>query len=130
VKAVKAIWRGTERIAVSDREQTLADGLASPDWVGVVRHLADMLTAYRDSPEWNPNRLVESVRAVGVGSALKRLGYLAETLWPGETAMTEAIGLRLSAGLARLDPAVRSPGRISKRWGLRVNAVVGERAQG
>ena len=129
VKAAKAVWRGTERVSVSDREQTLADGLASPGWVGGVRHLADMLTTYRASPEWNPSRLVESVRAVGMGSALKRLGYLAETLWPDETAMPAAARKKLSAGLVSLDPAVRAPGRINKRWGLRVNVAVNQGAR-
>ena len=91
--------------------------------------MADMLTTYRASPEWNPTRLVEAVRAVGIGSASKRLGYLAEVLWPDESALAEAARERLSAGLVKLDPAVRTPGRISKRWGLRVNADVSQKAR-
>jgi predicted transcriptional regulator of viral defense system len=130
VKAAKPVCRGAERVPVSDREQTLADGLASPDWVGGVRHLADMLATYRGSPEWNPTRLLDSVRAVGMGSARKRFGYLAETLWPDQTAIHKAAIKGLSAGLVKLDPAVASAGRISKRWGLRVNAVVSREAPG
>jgi predicted transcriptional regulator of viral defense system len=128
VKVSKPVWRGAERVPVSDREQTLADGLASPDWVGGVRHLADMLATYRASPEWNPTRLLDSVGALRIGSALKRLGYLAETLWPDETAIPEAARKSLSAGLVKLDPAVGSAGRISKRWGLRVNVAVSREA--
>jgi predicted transcriptional regulator of viral defense system len=129
VKVAKPVWRGAERVPVSDREQTLADALASPGWVGGARHLADMLATYRASPEWNPTRLLDAVRAVGIGSALKRLGYLAEMLWPHEAAIPAAARKRLSAGLVKLDPAVRAPGRISKRWGLRVNAAVGQEAR-
>lgn len=130
VGVAKPVWRGAERVPVSDREQTLADGLACPDWVGGVRHLAEMLATYRASPEWNPTRLLDSVRAVSSGSALKRLGYLAEVLWPNETAIPASSRKRLSAGLVKLDPAVRAPGRISKRWGLRINTAVSQEIRG
>ena len=61
---------------------------------------------------------------------MKRLGYLAETLWPGETEIPEAALEARSAGLVRLDPAIRAAGRISKRWGLRVNASIEHVAAG
>lgn len=130
VKAAGPVWRGPERVAVSDREHTLADGLASPEWVGGVRHLADMLATYRASREWNPARLLSAVRSLHRGSAMKRLGYLAETLWPGETEIPKAALKARSAGLVRLDPAIRAAGRISKRWGLRVNASIERVAAG
>jgi len=130
VKAAGSVWRGPERVAVSGREQTLADGLASPEWVGGIRHLADMLATYRASREWNPSRLLSEVRSLRRGAAMKRLGYLAETLWPGETKIPEAALEARSAGLVRLDPAIRAAGRISKRWGLRVNASIEHVATG
>jgi predicted transcriptional regulator of viral defense system len=124
VKAASAIWRGAERVSISNREHTLADGLASPGWVGGVRHLADMLATYRTSREWNPAQLLSAVRLLRRGSAMKRLGYLAETLWPGETEIPKAALEARSAGLVKLDPAISEMGRISKRWGLRVNASI------
>jgi predicted transcriptional regulator of viral defense system len=130
IRVAKPVWRGAERVRVSDREQTIADALASPDWVGGVRHLADMLTTYRASPEWNQGRLLDALRAIGVGSAMKRLGYLAEILWPDQTSIPAAARTSLSAGLVKLDPGVSAPGRISKRWGLRINATVVQEARG
>jgi predicted transcriptional regulator of viral defense system len=127
VRAASSIWRGAERIGISNREQTLADGLASPEWVGGVRHLADMLATYRASRDWNPARLLRAVRSLHRGSAMKRLGYLAETLWPEEADVPRAALKARSAGLVKLDPAIGGRGRISKRWGLRVNASI-ERA--
>jgi predicted transcriptional regulator of viral defense system len=124
VGAADAIWRGAERVAVSSREHTLADALASPEWVGGVRHLADMLATYRASRDWNPARLLSAVRSLRLGSAMKRLGYLAETLWPGETAIAKAAMEARSAGLVKLDPGIGAKGRISKRWGLRINASI------
>jgi len=124
VKVAGAIWRGAERVGIASREHTLADGLVSPEWVGGVRHLADMLATYRASRDWDPARLLSAVRSLRRGSAMKRLGYLAETLWPGETDIPKAALEVRSAGLVKLDPAIGATGRISKRWGLRVNASI------
>jgi predicted transcriptional regulator of viral defense system len=124
VKAAGAVWRGAERVAASDRERTLADGLSSPEWVGGVRHLAGMLATYRASRDWNPAALLRAVRALRRGSAMKRLGYLAEVLWPADIEIPKAALQARSAGLVKLDPAIRSVGRISNRWGLRVNASI------
>lgn len=121
VENVRPIWRGRERIDVSDRERTIADALASPSWVGGIRHLAVILRSYRSAKEWNPNRLIERVGAVGSGAAFKRLGYLAETILLAETALVAAARTRLSAGIVKLDPNVSERGRLSKRWGLWLN---------
>ena len=99
-------------------------GPIKPQWVGGVRHLADMLATYRASRDWDPARLLSAVRSLRRGSAMKRLGYLAETLWPGETDIPKAALEVRSAGLVKLDPAIGATGRISKRWGLRVNASI------
>jgi predicted transcriptional regulator of viral defense system len=124
VKSADAVWRGAERVGISSREHTLADGMANPEWVGGARHLADMLATYRASRDWNPARLLSAVRSLRRGSAMKRLGYLAETLWPGETDIPKAALEARSAGLVKLDPGIGAKGRISKRWGLRINASI------
>ena len=122
VENVRPIWRGRERIAVSDRERTIADALASPDWVGGIRHLAQMLRSYRSTKDWNPNRLLERVGEVRSGAAFKRLGYLAEIVLSAESVLVDAALARRSAGVVKLDPAVAGRGRLTKRWGLWVNA--------
>jgi predicted transcriptional regulator of viral defense system len=116
-------------VPVADRERTLADALVHPEWVGGIRHLAEMMTTYRESSEADPTRLVESLSELGRGAAFKRLGYLAETLWPEAVDLIEAARDRRSTGLIALDPSVRTKGRINKRWGLRINASVGKRAR-
>ena len=54
----------------------------------------------------------------------------ARALWPAETEIPRAALEGRSAGLVRLDPAIRAAGRISKRWGLRVNASIQDVAAG
>jgi len=126
--AMTLVWRGRERVAVSDRERTLADALAAPGWVGGVRHLADLLPAYRESRHWNPTRLLNRVDELGRGAAFKRLGFLAEMLLPGAEQVVRVCLAKRTAGIIKLDPSVSTRGRLNKRWGLWVNIPLHERA--
>ena len=62
---------------------------------------------------------------VATGAAWKRLGYLAEVLWPHEKSLIELAARRLSTGNARLDPALARRGRLRRKWRLWVNVTVG-----
>ena len=126
--AMTLVWRGRERVPVSDRERTLADALASPGWVGGIRHLADLLRAYRESRHWNPTRLLNRVNELGRGAAFKRLGFLAEMLLPGAEQVVRVCLAKRTAGIIKLDPSVSTRGRLNKRWGLWVNIPLHERA--
>jgi predicted ABC-type ATPase/predicted transcriptional regulator of viral defense system len=114
-------WRGKERVAVSGLERTVIDCLRNPELCGGARHLAQILQAYGESPKHDFARLVEIGRHVGLGATWKRLGYLAERLWPNETALLSAARRHVSAGNARLDPSVHRTGRLVTKWRLFVN---------
>ena len=107
----------------------MADALTSPDWVGGVRHLAEMLLTYRESPEWNPMLLLGHLRELPERAAFKRLGFLTETVLPDERAIVKAALAERSAGVVRLDPAPRIRGKLNKRWGLWVNVSLAEFAR-
>jgi predicted transcriptional regulator of viral defense system len=124
VESVTAIWRGSTKMRVSSSERTLVDGLVDPGWVGGVRHLAEMLLAYRELPGGTEERLALALRASGNGAAHKRAGYLLERLWPEARRLRDLAVERRTTGVIRLDPAVRSRGRMSRRWGLWVNIAV------
>jgi predicted transcriptional regulator of viral defense system len=121
VARAAVIWRGRERVAVADRELMIADALATPGWLGGVRHLADILRRYRESKPWNPQRLIERLDQIGSGAAFKRLGYLAETVLDADPRLVDAALARLTTGLVKLDPGVAARGRINTRWRLWVN---------
>jgi predicted transcriptional regulator of viral defense system len=127
IQAAVSVWRGRERVPVSDRELTIVDGLVAPDWVGGFRHLAQIISAYHDSKEWSPARLIARLDQLSKGAAFKRLGWLCEQAFPSEKDLIAACARRRSAGLIALDPAVKAKGRINKRWGLRVNVTVDDR---
>jgi predicted transcriptional regulator of viral defense system len=124
------VWRGQARVAVSDRERTIADALVHPRWVGGVRHLAEIMISYRASREFDANKLLARLDDVGVGAGYKRLGYLAELLWPEPEVIVEHALARRSAGTIRLEPSIKERGRMSKRWGLWVNVSIAPEVSG
>lgn len=116
-----AVWRGSTRVHVSDRELTITDALADPAWVGGFRHLVEIVRSYHESDAWKPARLLSRLAALDRGAAYKRLGFIAELLSPVPEGVVDACLERRSAGVIALDPAVRARGTIQRRWGVRVN---------
>lgn len=119
-------WRASERVGVSGLERTLIDGLRNPELCGGTRHLAQVMQAYAESEKHDFVRLVAIARQAASGAAWKRLGYLAEVLWPKETRLLDTARRHMTTGHARLDPAVRRPGKLVTRWRLWVNVDVSE----
>lgn len=124
VEGVSLVWRGAERVPLSDRERTIVDGLRHPALCGGVRHFADMMHAYGRSNEHNFEKFLRVAKEHANGAAWKRLGYLAETIWPEERALLHEAEKHLTAGTAKLDPTVRRRGRLLRRWRLWVNVSV------
>ena len=124
LNGVTPVWRGCERVPVSNRERTIADAFVDPSWVGGIRQLAEILRTYRASKEWAPAVLLRELTLVGTGAAFKRLGFLAEILLARDRRLIEAARARRTTGIVKLDPAIRTRGKLSKRWGLWVNASV------
>jgi len=124
MKGTVLAWRGEQRVAISNRERTIVDALIHPSWVGGVRHLAELFTTYRESKEFDSNRLIARAQEHASGAAFKRLGFLAEQLWPREKAIIDLAYQHRTTGIIRLDPAVKSRGKMKKRWGLWVNVTI------
>lgn len=118
------VWRGSERVQVSSRERTIVDCLRNPELCGGIRSLADLMKEYGESPDRDFARLGAVAKRSANGAAWKRLGYIAESLWPEETKLIDAAKRHLSEGNARLDPAVPSRGRLATRWHLWMNAPI------
>lgn len=115
------VWRGAEQVAVSGRERTIVDCLRHPELCGGVRHLVQLMTEYGRSREHDFDKLAAAAQEAANGAAWKRLGYLAEMLWPAETLLVDEARRYVSAGNVRLDPAIRRADKLVRRWHLRVN---------
>lgn len=118
----RKVWRGRERVDVSDPSRTIVDVLDDPSIGGGIRTVADVLDEYVSDDHRDDERLVSYADQLGNRTVFKRLGYLLETLDVDAPGLIEICLSRRSAGLTKLDPSIDSNGRIAKRWGLRVNA--------
>ena len=120
----RKVWRGRERVDVSDPTKTIVDVLDDPSIGGGIRTVADLLDEYFSGDHRDDDRLVSYADRLGNRTVFKRLGYLLERLDVDAPGLIETCLSRRSAGLAKLDPSIRSGGRITKRWGLLINAQI------
>lgn len=119
----RPVWRGRERVAVSDPSRTIIDLLDDPSLGGGIRHVADVVATYFASEHRDDELLVNYGDRLGNRTVFKRLGYLVEALDIDAPELIESCLTRRSAGISKLDPSIRDGGRITTRWGLRANAV-------
>ncbi len=115
---LKREWRCDRKINISNRERTAADMLSDPALGGGIRHTMEVLDAALQTSA--PELLVDAVERLGNGAALKRLGFLMQTLGYD----TSAVSGPLTAGYPLLDPSLDPRGSRSNTWGLVINADV------
>jgi predicted transcriptional regulator of viral defense system len=118
------VWRAQTRVQVSDPTRTVIDILDNPAMGGGIVHVAEILHDYLKGEHRDDDKIITYADRLGNRTVMKRLGYLLEMFHIDATALMKACLDRRSAGLAKLDPSSNIPGRITKRWGLRVNATV------
>jgi len=119
-----SIWRGSTTVFISSRERTIVDCLRTPQLCGGIRHLAHMMNAYWELPEKDTEKLLREATASANGAAWKRLGYLSELLWNGSERVQQLAKQNISAGYSLLDPELKQPGKLLRRWNLKINAAI------
>ncbi len=123
------VWRGGQRIDVTDPSETVIDVLAHPTWGGGIRQVAEMVTEYFEGDHRDDSLLVEYGARLGIGAVFKRLGFLIEELGIDAPELVERCLERRTAGVNDLDPSVDANGPTSSRWGIRVNVRVRRTAE-
>ncbi|MGD0255979.1 MAG: type IV toxin-antitoxin system AbiEi family antitoxin domain-containing protein [Acidimicrobiales bacterium] len=119
------VWRGQTRVAVSDPSRTIVDVLDDPRLGGGIRTVADVLHEYLHGEHRDDRFLVDYGDRLGNRAVFKRLGYLLEHSGVDAPELIQACLERRSSGLVMLDSSTKAPGRIVRRWGLRVNVALG-----
>lgn len=114
---LKSVWRGQTKVQVSDPSRTVLDFLDDPQLGGGIRAATDMFRNYLDSEQKDMDRLLDYAKRLDNGAVFKRLGFLLELLAPSETAAIAGCRKGLTAGNAKLDPALPSPSLVT-RWRL------------
>jgi len=121
VSSAIKIWRGSEQVMVSDREQTIIDCLRNPELCGGINHLTHIMLEYLVGGKANFPTLLKKAEATANGATWKRLGFLSELLWPKEKAIVNAALKNLTTGYIKLDTKIRPKGTMNSRWRLWAN---------
>ena len=123
---LRAVWRQEAQVQVSDPTRTVLDILDDPKWGGGMRHVAQIVSAYRASEHRNDALLVQYIKQLGNAAVAKRLGYLWEVTASSEadTALIGQLQELVTAGYSSLDPSVPPRGPFLARWNLRLNVDV------
>ena len=114
----KAIWVGKDKIAIADPTKTIIDGLNDPAVLGGIRMVADVLSAYIPSKEFDAKKLLDYAKTMGNSAIYKRLGFLIELLeFDDATTIASACKNNLKSGYSQLDPATAGD-RLETQWHL------------
>jgi predicted transcriptional regulator of viral defense system len=117
---VAELWATkTERVRVSDLEHTVIDGLKQPEHCGGLTEVAKGFWLRRDSIAIP--KLVDYALRLGVGSVVRRLGFLLETFEVDSPDEIDRLRRALTATYAPLDPLMPAEGTWNARWRVRVN---------
>lgn len=114
---LKPVWQGQVKIMVSDPARTLADMLIHPACGGGIRMVKEMLASLIETRSGMLDNLLVYGKQLGNGGLFKRLGFLLEVLDFGDEAVLADCQSQLTAGNAKLDPALENP-RLVTRWRL------------
>ena len=113
-------WIDKERfVMISDLERTIIDGLRHPAWAGGIPEVAKGLWMKRDALK--APLLAEYALRLGVGSVVRRLGFLLELYKLADASVLESLHSTLTNTYQRLDPTLPPEGSFLSRWRLQLN---------
>jgi predicted transcriptional regulator of viral defense system len=116
-----SVWRNNVKIAVSSPSRTIADILNAPQLGGGGKHVAEITSEYFSGEHRNDAELCSCLEKLRNRTAMKRLGYLIETLSIGADETLTFCLDNVSAGYSRLDPTAPPRGKLVRRWMLQIN---------
>lgn len=120
---LETVWRQEHRLYMADPARTIVESLDSPQLIGGIRHLAEVLEAYLTAHD--PAQLIDHGDRLGNRAVFKRLGFLLESSAIAQVDLVNACKSRLSKGYSLLDPSAPTRGKFRRDWRLRINVNVG-----
>ncbi|MES2615115.1 MAG: hypothetical protein V4591_06855 [Bdellovibrionota bacterium] len=114
---LKNVWKGDQKVSVSDATRTIVDAFNDPAVVGGIRMAIDILTSYLSSEHKNLDLLFEYGMNIKHTAFFKRIGFCLEQNNLCEKEYLEKLRAQIKPGYSQLDPA--APGkRLVTAWNL------------
>jgi predicted transcriptional regulator of viral defense system len=108
-----------DAVRVSNLERTLIDGLRQPEYCGGIVEVAKGL--WMRHTDLKTSRIIEYALRLGVGSVMRRLGYLLEFYCLAPELELQRLRSVLTVTYSLLDPVMPNEGPYMSRWRLRLN---------
>lgn len=122
--SLMSVWRNNVKISVSSPSRTIADILNIPRLGGGMKHVAQITDDYFSGEHRDDDELRLCLEKLKNRTAMKRLGYLIESL-NIDAPDTLAFCLdNVSAGYSRFDPSAPAGGTLMRRWNLQINVSI------
>lgn len=112
---LKTVWRGGTRVQLSDPARTIIDMMSDPALGGGIRHVAEMLATLLHEHPKDAAKLTDYAAKLRIGAIYKRLGYILQRDHPDQAQLIAECQAKLSAGYAKLDPALPAD-RLVTAW--------------
>lgn len=114
---IEKVWIGEARVAITDPERTLLDGLSMPHYCG---DFAEVLHAFRVRGEkLEVEKIIRYACRLDTATA-KRLGWVLESQGVDPASLEPLLGLIIK-GYRKLDPTGPRKGPCNSRWMIQEN---------
>lgn len=74
------VWKGDQKILMSDIHKTIVDIILNPSWGGGIAHVFDCLKNYLKHEEANLNKLMEYAENLRIKAFFNRFGFYIEQI--------------------------------------------------
>jgi predicted transcriptional regulator of viral defense system len=108
-----------EKVAVSNLERTIIDGLRQPEHCGGVIEAAKGIWMRREAIQID--LLIEYVLKINVGAVIRRLGYIMEIYEIGAQEDRKILSDHLTDTYVKLDSVLPAEGKFVRKWRLQLN---------
>jgi predicted transcriptional regulator of viral defense system len=108
-----------QKVFVSDLERSLIDGFMRSKYCGGMVEVAKAV--FMSKSRINLKKLVAYARRMNTNAAIRRLGFVLETLGLGDKALLADLQTGLPIGVVKLDQELSLEGARNSKWGLRLN---------
>lgn len=122
----KKIWSSNKAVLIADMHRLIIDILDDPQIGGGGRHTIDIVKAYWQNKEADPELLWQYAQKLNHGAVFKRLGLVAEKIMHLPNSYLDKVRSKIKTGIINLDPHGSDVGSIITKWGIRINIPSGD----
>ncbi len=109
----KIIWKGGQKILISDIHKTVVDMILNPSWGGGIVHVFDCFKNYLRHEEADLDRVLEYGEKLRVKAFFNRFGFYLEQIFGSDSEITKKCHTKITSGYNYLDTKTKGDRYLS-----------------